>query len=270
MKGGLSFWLALPIATIITAIVTLFLGLLITRYAGVGFVVFTLLICFMMERVFGNVKFLGGWGGIIGIPSPDPICLPFIGDIEFSSKISYYYLSLSLLLLTILFFHGLYSCRIGRAWRAIKLDPRLAEAVGVYVFGYRLAAFVLASAFAGLAGSFHAHHSMTINPETFGILKSIHIQVYAILGGLDSYILGPLSGAIVFTLLPEFLQISPEIEPYVTGFTLIFIVILLPRGLAGVARKLLRALVKLGQVGKISIIGWRSSAVGVAKDSEMQ
>ena len=241
MKSGLSFWLAMPASAMMTGIVALCFGFFIMRYPGVGFVVFTLLICFVIERMFVYIKIFGGWGGIIGIPPPNPIRFPFYG-VDFSSKIPYYYLSLFLFLVTAIFFYSLYSSRIGRAWRAIKLDSRLAEAVGIYVNGYRLAAFVVASTFAGLAGSFYSHYSMTINPETFGILKSIHIQIYAILGGLESYILGPLTGSIVFTLLPEFLQISPEIEPYVTGTVLILIVIFLPSGLAGFAQRVPAAL----------------------------
>ncbi len=245
IKFGLSPWLAMPSAAVITGIVALCVGSVIVRYAGVGFVIFTLLICFIVERIFGNLKVFGGWGGIIGVPPPSPIRLPFFGAIEFTSEIPYYYLGLFLLLLTVISFYGLYSSHIGRAWRSIRLDHRLAGASGIYVYGYRLAAFVLSSAFAGLAGSFYAHYSLMVTPETFDLLKSIHIQIYAILGGLDYYLLGPLAGSIIFTLLPEFLQINPEIEPYITGSTLIIIVIFLPGGLAGLAQRSLHAINRL-------------------------
>jgi branched-chain amino acid transport system permease protein len=245
MKGGLSFWLALPLSGVITAAVSLCFGLVAIRYAGVGFITFTLLFCFIVERMFGYIPVFGGWGGLIGIPPPDPVPIPFYGAIEFSGKTPYYYLSLILLLLTMAALSSLYSSRIGRAWRAIRLDSRLAEGVGVYVFGYRLAAFVIASGFAGLAGSFYAHYSMAISPEAFGLLKSVHIQVYAILGGLGHYILGSLTGSFVFTLLPELLQISPSIEPYITGSVLIIIVIFLPSGLTGLIQTTSRFLVRV-------------------------
>ncbi|MFZ1990347.1 MAG: branched-chain amino acid ABC transporter permease [Alphaproteobacteria bacterium] len=236
MKSGVSVWLAMPFAMVITGIVALLIGALIVRYAGIGIVVFSLIICFLMERVFGYVEGFGGWGGIVAIPKPELIKLPFSYVIDFSNKVPWYYLSLFLVILTMLVLYLLDSSRIGRAWRSIRLDSRLAEAVGIYVYGYRLTAFVIASAFAGLAGSFYAHYSTTITPETFGILKSIHIQIYSILGGLDYYILGPLIGSAIFTLLPEFLQIRPEIEPYITGSVLIVIVIFLPSGIAGLAQ----------------------------------
>ena len=244
MKGGLSFWVALPVSGAITAAVAFCFGLVAIRSAGVGFIVLTLLFCFIVERMFGYIPIFGGWGGIIGVPPPNSIFIPFYGVVEFSGKIPYYYLSLVLLLLTMASYYSLYSSRIGRSWRAIRLNSDLAQAVGVYVFGYRLAAFVIASGFAGLAGSFYAHYSMAVSPEAFGLLKSVHIQIYAILGGLDHYILGSLMGSFVFTLLPELLQISPSIEPYITGTVLILIVIFLPSGLTGLVQMILRFLGK--------------------------
>ena len=244
MKGGLSFWAALPISGVITAAVAFCFGLVAIRSAGVGFIVLTLLFCFIVERMFGYIPIFGGWGGIIGVPPPNSIFIPFYGVVEFSGKIPYYYLSLVLLLLTMASYYSLYSSRIGRSWRAIRLNSDLAQAVGVYVFGYRLGAFVIASGFAGLAGSFYAHYSMAVSPEAFGLLKSVHIQIYAILGGLDHYILGSLMGSFVFTLLPELLQISPSIEPYITGTVLILIVIFLPSGLTGLVQMILRFLGK--------------------------
>jgi len=245
MKAGLTFWLAMPLSAILAAMVALGFGFLAIRYAGLGFVVFTLLFCFVVERVFGYIPVFGGWGGIIGIPTPDPIRLPLGGSIDFSARIPYYYLSLLLLLAAVITFSSLYSSRIGRAWWAIKLDPNLAAAVGVYTYGYRLGAFVLASGFAGLVGSFYAHYSMAISPEAFGLLKSVYIQIYAILGGLEHCLLGPLLGSLVFTVLPEIFQFYPSVEPYVTGVTLIAIVIFLPSGLAGLVQIVLRAITRL-------------------------
>lgn len=228
IKTGMSFWAALPISALFSGIVGFLLGLLIVRYPGVGFLIFTMVFNFLFQRIWASVPVFGGWGGIISIPTPNPI-----GVIDFSSKIHFYYLCLFLLLLNIVLLYSLYESRIGKAWRAIKLDPRLAATAGINLFAYRLAAFVLACTFAGLAGSFFAHYSGTIMPSTFDQLKSIHIQVYAILGGLGYYIVGPITGAALFTLLPEILRISPEIEPYFTGIVVIVVVIFLPGGIAG-------------------------------------
>lgn len=237
MKLGLSFWLAMPVAMVISGIVSICIGYLIVRYVGAGFVVFTLLSCLLIQKIFGYIVVFGGWGGITGIPAPNPIHVPFLGSINFSSKIPYYYLSLFLLVIIVIVLNGLYSSRIGRAWKAIRSSPELAESLGINANRYRLAAFSLASAFAGLFGSFYAHYNMTISPLTFDVLKSVHIQIYAILGGLEFYIFGPFIGSAIFTLLPEFLRVSDVVEPYVTGLTLILLVVFLPNGIAGLLRQ---------------------------------
>jgi branched-chain amino acid transport system permease protein len=237
MKGGFSFWLAMPVAAILSALVAMGIGYLIVRYVGAGFVVFTLLFCLLIQKVFGYIEIFGGWGGITGIPPPNPIRLPFAGDISFSTKVPYYYLSLFLLIIIVVVLRRVYSSRIGRAWKATRFSPELAETLGINANRYRLVAFSLSSAFAGLVGSFYAHYNTTISPLTFDVLKSVHIQIYSILGGLESYILGPLIGSALFTLLPEFLRVSDVVEPYVTGLALILLVLFLPGGIAGLKRR---------------------------------
>ena len=134
--------------------------------------------------------------------------------------------------------YGLYSSRIGKAWRAIKLNPHLAETLGIDLFRYRLLAFVIASGIAGIAGSFYAHYFRSLEPGMFSVFKSIYIQIYSILGGLNFYILGPILGSLIMTLLPEFLRVSKEIEPILTGAVLIGLVIFLPGGILSLPERL--------------------------------
>jgi branched-chain amino acid transport system permease protein len=65
----------------------------------------------------------------------------------------------------------------------------------------------------------------------FGAYKGINIQIFSLLGGLNFYILGPVIGAAIMTFVPEFLRVSREIEPILTGALLIFLVIFLPGGI---------------------------------------
>jgi branched-chain amino acid transport system permease protein len=233
MNLDLSFWLALPLASAATGMIALALGSIIVRTPGVAFVVQTMVINMIVVQALGQIEFLGGWGGILGIPRPNPI-----GPIKFVSKTHYYYLILFLLFLTIVVFYALYSSRVGRAWRSIRLNPRLAQTLGINLFRYRLLAFVIASISAGCAGSFYAHYFGTIEPGTFSVFKSIYIQIYSILGGLNFYILGPVVGAFIMTLVPEFLRVGKEIEPILTGGMLILLVIFLPGGLLSIPERI--------------------------------
>jgi branched-chain amino acid transport system permease protein len=228
MELGLSFWLALPLATLIVAIIALGLGSIIVRHPGVPFVLITMLFAYVVVLVTGQIEVFGGWGGIIGIPRPNSL-----GPVEFAGKIPCYYLMLFLLLMIALIFYALYTSRIGRVWGAIKLSPPLAESLGINLYRYRLLAFVIGSSAAGVVGSFYAHYFQSIMPVTFSGWVSIYIQFYALLGGLQFYILGPAIGAAIMTFIPEFLRISGEVEPIITGVLLLILILFFPRGILG-------------------------------------
>ena len=110
--------------------------------------------------------------------------------------------------------------------------------------------FTIASAFAGLTGSFYAHYYETIEPETFIIFKSLYIQIYGILGGLNFYILGPTIGASIMTFAPEFLRITQEYEPIYTGSMLILLAIILPGGILSIPERI-SALSRQNKVKKV-------------------
>lgn len=226
MKAGLSFWIALPLAALMTAFVAFVVGIVIVRAPGVAFIIQTMVVNMILVQVFGHFEFFGGWAGLLDIPAPNPI-----GPITFTSKIANYYLVLLLLLVNIFGFYALYTSRVGRAWSAIRLNARLAETLSVDIFRYRLAAFMISAAGAGLAGSFYAHYFQTLEPGMFNVFKSIYVQIYSILGGLNAYILGPVIGAAIITFVPELLRVGKEIEPIMTGMVLIFLVIFLPGGI---------------------------------------
>lgn len=233
MRLGLSFWLALPLSTIITGIIGFCIGYILVRNPGFAFIILTISFGMAIVHVFGTFDVFGGYVGITRIPEPDPITLPFLAPIEFTSKTPYYYLMLFLVLIVVLALYAFYSAWTGRAWRAIGLNPRLAESLGVNLFRYRLVAFVIASAAAGLMGSFYAHYMQSLVPGAFGIFKTIYVHIYAILGGIGFAISGPVIGAFIMTIVPEFLRVVREFEPIFTGLFLILLVLFLPNGLLG-------------------------------------
>ncbi len=241
MKLNISFWLALPISTVVTGIIAVGLGAVIVKSSGMGFGIISLLFALVIVQVTGQSQFLGGWGGFWSIPSPNPIHVPLMGRIEFVGKVPYYYLILFLFLVIILCLQALYRSRIGRAWAAIKMSAQLAETLGINLYRYRLLAFVVASSVAGVVGSFFAHYNRVIEPTTFGGFFSIEIQLFAVLGGLDFYILGPIIGATIMTFVPELLRSAKEFEAIITGAILIIIILFFPGGILGVLQKFVRS-----------------------------
>ena len=230
----------MPLSAIVTGIIGYGLGYLLVRNAGFSFLILTSVLSMLIVLIYGNINWLGGYQGIEAIPSPDPISIPYLAQIEFVSKASFYCLMMFLLLIVILGFSAFYKSWAGRAWSAIGLSPNLAESIGINIHRYRVLAFVVSSSAAGLAGSFYAHYIGAVTPSSFGIFKTIHIHICAILGGLGYALLGPIVGSFIMTFVPEMLRITGEIEPICTGFLLILLIKFLPGGmlsLLGTKRK---------------------------------
>jgi branched-chain amino acid transport system permease protein len=103
---------------------------------------------------------------------------------------------------------------------------------GVNILYYKVMVFALAAGFAALAGSLYAHQALFISPETFGIMLSIEVLIIVVVGGLATNE-GAVIGAIVMTLLPEFLYKFEEHRLLVYGVIMLLIVIFAPKGIVG-------------------------------------
>lgn len=239
-KTGVSFWLALPIAGLASAIFALVIFSAALRAGPLVFFGMSLVSSFIVMEVLGTVEFFGGWEGLMGFSAPR------IGSYVFQSKTSYYYLVMALLLFNVLVFRGLYNSRIGRAWTAIGSSVRLAEAQGINVYRYRLAASVIACFFAGVIGAFYAHYQDLLVPNTFSFLLSIHIQMFALIGGLGFFIAGPIVGAGVMVFLPELLRVAEQFQPILFAVLIILLVIFLPKGILSLSKRLSGLAVLLG------------------------
>jgi len=231
-KLGLSFWLALPASGLIASLVALVLGiLLLGRAGGFAFLMLCVVLGMLFSLVVGNISFLGGYAGIADIPPPDPISIPFLGTIEFTSKIPFFYLALILFVVIILVVTAFYKAWTGRAWTAIGMNSRLAESIGIDVNKFRLLAFVVSAGLAGLIGSFYANYMSFVIGDTYGMWINMYILTYAILGGTGHLILGPIIGTTVMVFMPESLRMAQEIAPVFNGILLILLVLVLPGGL---------------------------------------
>ena len=236
-KFGFSFWLSLPASAIIAILVALILSLPLIKYTGFTFVILTTVIGMLFGIAVGNIKWLGGYSGISSIPPPNPIKIPLLPALEFVSKVHFYYLALFLSVISILVMCAFYAAWTGRAWTAIGLNQRLAESLGINVFRFKLAAFLVASGISGLLGSFYAHYQGFIQPESFGIFSTIYLQIYAILGGIGYPITGPIFGTAVMTFIPEVLRITREAGTIFLGALVILLILFLPQGLLSLVKK---------------------------------
>ncbi len=128
-----------------------------------------------------------------------------IGEFEIASVTLYYYLFLSLVLLSVLISHRLEFSRIGRAWMAIREDEIAAKAMGLNTRNLKLLAFGMGATFGGVSGAMFAGFQGFISPESFSLMESVMIVAMVVLGGLG-HLPGVILGAVLLSALPEVLR----------------------------------------------------------------
>jgi branched-chain amino acid transport system permease protein len=134
--------------------------------------------------------------------------------------------------------------RIGRAMQAVRDNQDAAEIMGVHAIRYKIMAFVVAGAFAGVAGALLAHLQTYVSPENFTFLTSIDIIFMVVLGGLGS-VPGSIVGAFVVTVGPEWLRFLKDYRIIVYALIILSVLIFAPRGLYGGIDRLRRLILPL-------------------------
>jgi branched-chain amino acid transport system permease protein len=242
LKLGWSFWIGLPIAGMVAALLALAIGYPTLKIKGVYFVMVT----FGLTEVFRHIWMMwtglfGGPQGLLGIPRPGAIKIGGL-VLAFTTKVPFYYLAFVLMLVTIIVMRRLDSSRIGMTLRSIPQADLLAESVGVNVMGYKVLAFVIGSFFAGLAGSFWGHYFTYASPWDFTFANSVNMLIYAVMGGPSS-VWGPIIGCFVMLTLDEVLRPIQQFMPIVLGAILITVLLFIPGGFITIPQRV-RALWK--------------------------
>jgi branched-chain amino acid transport system permease protein len=240
-----SLWISLPIAIAAAAIGALVIGALVLRTSGVYFIMVTLAFAQMLFYFATGSKSLGGSDGAYIYVKPDAAILgwrPF----DLGNRIHFYYAALALMVATYALLRTVLRSLFGHVIQGIRANEPRMRALGYPVFRYKLAAFVLAGALAGLAGYLEAAQFGYVNPEFFGWQESGSVLMMVILGGIGT-LFGPILGAFVLTLLQEVLSDEAIFHGFhkhwllPMGILIVLAVLLLPRGIGGLALGVRRA-----------------------------
>ena len=202
LKVGLPFWIALPMAGLVTAIVGMFFGIPSLRLKGLYLAIATMAAQFIIEYAMRNWTALTGGSAGLVVDSPS-----FFG-IALDTDRSYFYLIYAIVIAATLYTKNITRTRPGRAFVAIRDRYLAAEVIGVNVWFYRILSFGISSFMVGIAGSLWAHYVLVVNDEAFGIGLSVMYLAMIIIGGMGA-VLGAIYGAVFMTLLPILLRI-PE------------------------------------------------------------
>ncbi|MCC7227501.1 MAG: ABC transporter permease [Burkholderiaceae bacterium] len=224
---GLPMESALVAAPAVAAVGAALYGWFSVRLSGVYLAMLTLAFAqITWAIVFQWDTFTGGSNGLTGIWPP-----PWLAD-----KRTYYLLTLALVLLSVIALRRILFSPFGLALRAGRDSPVRADAIGIDVRRIQWTAFVIAGAFAGLAGGLYAYSKGSISPETLHVSKSVDGLVMVLLGGIQT-LAGPIIGAVTFTWLHDAVARNTEYWRAALGGVILLLVLLFPQGIAGFARQ---------------------------------
>jgi len=213
---------------ILAALLAYAIGLVILRVRGPYFVIVTLVLSQVLLVLVLNTPQITGGG--VGMTLPPRYLLP-----------QYYYGGLILTLILFCISVRLKTSTFGMAVLSIRENEDAAEMMGVNTVRYKVLTFSISAFFTGLAGALNVWYMTYIDPRTaFSTLLQINVLAMVILGGIGTAV-GPLIGAVVFTLLSDFLQFYfTESYLIIIGLTIIFITFLEPAGIIGVINRFYR------------------------------
>jgi branched-chain amino acid transport system permease protein len=232
--GPASLLLLLPAAMLAAAAYAMAVGALSLRTKGVYFIMVTLAFAQMAYYVVHDTPLGGGTDGIYLMMKP------VLGELlDLDRPIALYLFTLAALVLVFGFLAVLSRSRFGRALAGIRINEQRMRATGFATYPYKLAAFTISGAIAGLAGFLFAVKDGFVNPELMSWHFSGAVLIMIILGGIG-HLRGALIGAFAFALLQEFFKSEAIFGAFSKhwnlglGLTIIASVALLPRGLVGV------------------------------------
>lgn len=224
-------WLLLGAAVGASTLLALVIGALVMRTKGVYFIMVTLAFAQLVYFVVHDTRYFGGSDGTYIYFKPEFTLLGWrFVDLEQATQ--FYWFTLALLALTVGALALVLRSRLGHALVGIKHNEQRMRAAGYATVAYKLASFVIAGAFAGVAGFLYATQHGYVNPELLSWHKSGDALLMVILGGLGS-LAGAVVGAASFVLLAEWFQDLTKHWQLLMGGFIIGLVVLLPQGIAG-------------------------------------
>ncbi len=234
-KYSIPFFEASVISIIITTLIGVILGLPSLRVSEDFLAITTIGINFIVQAVFNNINYFGGAMGIGNIPFPQ-----YHG--EMISSFAFMVLIYAFVILTVLISYIFRRSWVGLASSAVKADETASDVSGIDPKRFKIIAFALGSALAGLAGIFYASFMGFISANDFSFPVSVMILAMVMVGGEDT-ILGPIFGAFLLILLPEIFRPIHNYRMLLYGLLLVLMMRFQPSGFfgkSGVVWKLIR------------------------------
>jgi branched-chain amino acid transport system permease protein len=242
LKLGMGFGPALVLSALLASLIGFLIGLPTLRtkgsYFAIGTLCFNVIIFIAVERWESLTE---GTRGLMGIPPPAPIALPWGATINFTSLAPMYYLMLLFLFFTLFVMYRIVNSLVGRSLMAVRENEELTSSIGIDPMKTKLLAFVASIFLGSIAGSLYAVYIGFLDPEIASYHVTFEVLLFVMLGGIGT-ITGPIVGAVVVTLLGEVLHYLDAFRLVAYGLVLVLVIIFMPQGIVGGMQKLMAKL----------------------------
>ena len=231
-KAGLPYLVALPLGALLTTAIGAVAAVPALRLKNLYLAIATLGFGVVLQKIIFEWRDLTGGGGGLALPAPT------VAGYELGAT-GLYYLTLAFVILGLWGAWNVSRGRTGRALRIIKESEIAAASLGIHIARYKVTAFALSAFYAALAGGLFAYLVRYINPESFNVGLSIAFLSMVVIGGLGT-IGGSIVGAAFYVIVPELLRGIKDAPGLVFGLLLVVVMVFMPQGLWGMARRLVR------------------------------
>ncbi len=240
-RYGVPIPAAIALGALLAAAAGVAVGIPSLRLTGVYLAIATLGFGEVVRVVFINWESLtGGAVGIAAIPQMGRVTLSLLREWGFDpgalglrdnqfNALTVFAILLVLSALTVIFFARLSGSRVGRAYDAVRMDEKAAEAAGIDTTYYKVLAFTQGAFLSGLAGALFAHTTSYISPADFTYHRAVEILVFAVFGGSE-HLFGPVFGALFLTVMPEALRVISAYRYILYGILLVAMMVFRPQG----------------------------------------
>ncbi|MDN5844595.1 MAG: branched-chain amino acid ABC transporter permease [Alcaligenaceae bacterium] len=231
VNGVASAWLAWPAAFVMGGVFACLIGAICLYTRGVYFIMITLAFAQMMFYLMVSFKQFGGEDGL-NLPARSSVGM----GLDLFQDTHFYYVVLLVCVLAFVALARLLNARFGHILQGIRENEARMQALGYPVYRYKLIAFTLAGALAGLGGALLANQAIFVSPALMTWEQSGVLLIMVILGGVG-YLYGGLVGAFTFLLIEEILVPYTIYWQFYVGAILLLVVLLTPNGILSLRRK---------------------------------
>ena len=229
-----NFWLTLPVAGLICALLAVLIGLPILRLRGVYFAMVTLVLTEVARLSALALPFTNGAKGITSIPLPTSLSvggltlIPDFATLD-NPKVGFYLMAITLMVLAYAALWRIVHSRIGHLCRSLQQNEELASSIGVNTAYLRVLAYAISSFLGGIAGAGFVAISQSIYPSSFQVTDSVNFMLNCFLGGLG-YVFGPMLGTLLLYFGWDLLFATKQYQLLIYSSLMIILMLVMPNG----------------------------------------